>query len=173
MVKNKNYCRPSEDGKSYEYAPVVLPPKTSAPTEEEYNAAGWYYNGIEPPAPPEGKVVGNTTYVIDHDNNEVVAEYEYVDPPPPTLEDFDRAMEDHLRQEREDRGYTTREPDSYLTSQVPRWSQDAKDWVAHRDAVMEYALEILNAVAAGTMPPPTMEEFLAGLPRIEWTYNLE
>lgn len=67
----------------------------------------------------------------------------------PALADFDNAMESFLRQEREERGYTTREPDCYLTSQVARWAQDARDWVAHRDAVMEYALELINAVSAG------------------------
>lgn len=172
MVKNKEFCRPTEEGKSLEFAPIILPPKTSAPTEEEYNAANWFRNGIEPPNPPEGKVVSSTTYVVDADLNMVVAEYTYVDAPPPSLEEYDAAMEDYLRQEREERGYTTREPDSYLTSNVPRWAQDAKDWVAHRDAVMEYALELINEVSAGTREPPTMEEFLANMPKIEWSYEL-
>lgn len=91
--------------------------------------------------------------------------------PPPAIEDFDKAMEDHLVRERSERGYTTREPDSYLTSSVPRWKQDAEDWVAHRDAVMEYALELINAVQSGEREPPTMAEFIAGLPAIEWSYT--
>ena len=91
--------------------------------------------------------------------------------PPPALEDFDQAMEDHLVSERSERGYTTREPDSYLTSSDPRWKQDAEDWVAHRDAVMGYALELINAVKSGQREPPTMEEFVAGLPQITWTYE--
>jgi hypothetical protein len=82
-------------------------------------------------------------------------------------------MEEHLIRERSERGYTTREPDSYLTSSVPRWKQDAEDWVAHRDEVMEYALELINAVQSGEREPPTMEEFVAGLPRIVWTYGTE
>ena len=103
--------------------------------------------------------------------NAVVAVYPYEDAPPPTLDDFDMAMEQYLREEREARGYTTREPDSYLTSQVPRWAQDAKDWVAHRDDVMEYALELINEVGSGQREPPTMEEFLANMPKIQWTYT--
>ena len=97
--------------------------------------------------------------------------YALVADPPPTIEDFDAAMEAHLRTEREARGYTTREPDCYLTSQVPRWAQDARDWVAHRDAVMGYALALINAVERGECTPPTMAEFTAGLPRIEWTFT--
>ena len=100
----------------------------------------------------------------------ISAVYEYGDPPPPTLDDFDIAMEEHLRRERVARGYTTREPDSYLTSSNARWKQDAEDWVAHRDAVMEYALGLINAVEAGEAAIPTMEEFTAGLPEIEWSY---
>lgn len=89
--------------------------------------------------------------------------------PAPTLADFDATMEEHLTAEREARGYTTREPDAYANSSVPRWKQDAEDWVAHRDAVMTYALEIMNAVEAGTREPPTLDEFKAGLPHIEWS----
>ena len=93
--------------------------------------------------------------------------------PQPTLDDFDRAMENYLKREREDRGYTTREPDSYLDSSVPRWKQDAEDWVAHRDAVMLYGLELMNEVKSGQREPPTMAEFLAGLPKIVWTVSME
>ena len=46
-----------------------------------------------------------------------------------------------------------------------------RDWVAHRDAVMTYALEIMNEVKAGTRPAPTMDEFKAGLPQIVWSYT--
>lgn len=172
MSKNKEYCHPTDGGKSYELAPMLIFPKTSVPTEAEYNAAGWYWNGIQPPEPPEGKVVETTTYRVDTAQNMVVADYTYVDAPPPSLEEYDAAMEDFLRQEREERGYTTREPDSYLTSNVPRWAADARDWVNHRDAVMEYALDLINAVKRGERLPPTMEEFLGNMPKIEWSYNL-
>lgn len=172
MAKNQEYCRPVDGGKSYELAPMLIFPKTSVPTEAEYNAAGWYWNGIQPPEPPEGKVVETTTYRVDTAENMVVADYTYVDAPPPSLEEYDAAMEDFLRQEREERGYTTREPDSYLTSNVPRWAADARDWVNHRDAVMEYALDLINAVKRGERLPPTMEEFLGNMPKIEWSYNL-
>lgn len=173
MAKNKEYCRPVDGGKSYELAPMLIFPKTSVPTEAEYNAAGWYWNGIQPPEPPEGKVVETTTYRVDTAENMVVADYTYVDAPPPSLEEYDAAMEDFLRQEREERGYTTREPDSYLTSNVPRWAADARDWVNHRDAVMEYALNLINEVKEGKRLPPTMEEFLANMPKIHWSYELD
>lgn len=91
--------------------------------------------------------------------------------PPPTIAGFDDAMEAHLYDERAARGYTTREPDAYLNSSVPRWAQDARDWVAHRDAVMAYALTLMNQVEDGERDAPTMAEFRAGLPAIQWTYT--
>ena len=83
MAKNTKFCRPTEDGKALEYAPVIIPPKTSAPTEYEYNQAGWYRNAVQPPEIPEGKVVATVTYVYDELDNEVVAEYTYEDAPKP------------------------------------------------------------------------------------------
>lgn len=89
-----------------------------------------------------------------------------------TPDDYDNAMEDYLRQVRSERGYTTREPDDYFGSSVPRWAQDAKDWVAFRDAVMTYALGVINDYTA-TGNAPTLAEFKAGFPKIAWTYQEE
>ena len=91
-----------------------------------------------------------------------------VSEPPPTLADYDAAMEAHLKAEREARGYTLREPSDYAGSSVERWAQDAADWIAHRDAVMLYALDVLNHVEAGD-PAPTLDEFKNALPVIEWS----
>ena len=121
----------------------------------------------QPPDAPEGKVAVPDGYALE--GGEWIQQWRFEDAPAPTLEAFDFAMEEHLTAERMERGYTTREPDSYLTSSVPRWAQDARDWVAHRDAVMEYALGIMNAVKAGAREPPTVAEFKAGLPQIEWS----
>lgn len=127
------------------------------------------------PTPPEGKSAVPDGYEpADTPNGkEWRQKWRYEDAPPPTLADFDAAMEEHLRTEREARGYTTREPDAYSNSSVSRWKQDAEDWVAHRDAVMTYALTLMNEVEAGTRPVPTMDEFKAGLPVIEWHYTGE
>jgi hypothetical protein len=81
-------------------------------------------------------------------------------------------MEDYLRSVRSDRGYTTREPDDYFGSSNPRWAQDAKDWVAFRDAVMTYALEVINEYAK-TGNAPTLAEFKANFPKMVWTYQKE
>lgn len=92
-----------------------------------------------------------------------------VEPITHTVNDYDSAMEDYLRQVRSERGYTTREPDDYFGSSNPRWSQDAKDWVAFRDAVMTYGLKVQNEYTA-TGKAPTLMEFTAALPKITWNY---
>ena len=87
---------------------------------------------------------------------------------PPTLADYDAAMEAHLASARVARGYTTREPDCYINSSNPRWAQDAADWIAFRDAVMEYGLAVMNEYSA-MGKAPSLEEFKKGLPVIRWS----
>ena len=86
-----------------------------------------------------------------------------------SVEDYDAAMEDYIREVRIARGYTTREPDDYFGSSNPRWAQDAKDWVAFRDAVMTYALDIINTYTK-TGNAPTLAAFKAGFPKMVWSY---
>ena len=92
-----------------------------------------------------------------------------VEPITYSVEDYDAAMEDYLREVRYERGYTTREPDDYFGSSNPRWAQDAKDWVAFRDAVMTYALDIINTYTK-TGNAPTLAAFKAGFPKMVWSY---
>lgn len=87
---------------------------------------------------------------------------------PVMFADYDNAMEAHLDAEKAERGYTKREPSDYAGSSNPRWAQDAKDWIAHRDAVMAYGLEIENKAKRGETVP-TLDEFKAELPVIHWT----
>ena len=88
---------------------------------------------------------------------------------PVTFDDYDRAMEAHLDAEKAERGYTKREPSDYKDSSNPRWAQDAVDWIAHRDEVMAYGLEVENKAKRGE-PVPTLDEFKTALPRIVWTF---
>lgn len=91
-------------------------------------------------------------------------------PRPLTFADYDNAMEAHLDAEKAERGYTKREPSDYRGSSNPRWAQDAEDWIAHRDEVMAYGLEIENRAKRGE-PVPTLDEFKAALPDVEWTFT--
>lgn len=139
------------------------------PTPAQYVQAGYLPVVDEQPTCEEGYHAVATGW--ETRDGAIHRVYEAVQDPPPTLADFDAAMEAHLYEERAARGYTTREPDAYLNSSVPRWAQDARDWVAHRDAVMAYALTLMNQVDDGERDAPTMAEFNAGMPTIEWTYK--
>lgn len=121
---------------------------------------------VAQPEVPEGKKAVEDGYELI--NGEWRNIWRIEDAPLPSIAEYDAAMETHLSAEKAARGYTTREPDVYINSQVPRWASDARDWVAHRDAVMLYAIDVMNRVAAGE-PQPTLAEFKAGLPLIEWT----
>lgn len=85
-----------------------------------------------------------------------------------TKEDYDKAMEEHLLNERIARGYTLREPSDYKDDPYERFAQDAKDWIAHRSMVMVYGLQVQNDYEEGK-EIPTLEEFKERLPKIEWT----
>lgn len=142
------------------------------PTESDYAAIKAYPRSDESFAPP----------TVDEGYHAVADGYDLqegkwvklwkVEPITYTPDDYDQAMEDYLRQVRIARGYTTREPDDYFGSSNMRWAQDAKDWVAFRDAVMTYALNVINTYAK-TGNAPTLAEFKAGFPKIEWTYKYE
>jgi hypothetical protein len=150
------------------------------PTVEDY-AAMVDANGEPNPAFPRSEE-SFAPPAVDTEHRAVFDKYELqdgkwvkkwrIEPIVYTPDDYDRAMEDYIREVRVARGYTTREPDDYFGSSNPRWSQDAKDWVAFRDAVMTYALDVINTYAK-TGNAPTLAEFKAGFPRIVWTYQEE
>lgn len=103
--------------------------------------------------------------------------YEVITPPPPpesvyTYDDYNRALEDYLREVRVERGYTDREPTEYIDSKVPRWDSDGRDYRSFRDDVMLYALPILNEYKE-TGNAPTLAEFKAGFPKMVWSYTEE
>ena len=141
------------------------------PTAEQYEAAGYLPVVDERPSQPAPNGYHYEAQGWVELGGVIHRVYAAIQDPAPTLADYDAAMEAHLYEERAARGYTTREPDAYLNSFVPRWAQDARDWVAHRDAVMGYALALMNAVDDGERDAPTMAEFKAGLPVISWTYT--
>ena len=84
------------------------------PSDDDYKQMGYVpvHDGFPGEAPPAGKHYEYDCW--EASDEEVVHRYVLVDDPSPTLDDYDIAMERHLRQEREERGYTTREPDSYF-----------------------------------------------------------
>ncbi|OYW63290.1 MAG: hypothetical protein B7Z40_15350 [Bosea sp. 12-68-7] len=57
---------------------------------------------------------------------------------------------------------------TYVNSTVPAWAAEALAFVAWRDAVWIYAVGALDSVLGGHRAAPSVEEFLAELPAMEW-----
>ncbi|WP_266076825.1 hypothetical protein [Brucella intermedia] len=57
---------------------------------------------------------------------------------------------------------------SYVSSTVPGWFLDAQAFVAWRDSVWLYAFAELDKVQSGERERPSIEDFLAELPVLEW-----
>lgn len=94
-------------------------------------------------------------------------------PPAPTPEEIIRGYEDavqaHLDATAQSRDYdNTYTCLSYLSSTDEVWYRESHAFNAWRDQVWRKCHEILNAVMAGTLPPPTVEELIAQLPEIDW-----
>ena len=90
------------------------------PTAVEYLTMGWKRIVDKPDKTDAGYHVEPRGWTEDEDK--LVRQYVAVKDLPPTVADFDASMEQHLRAEREARGYTTREPDAYLESTNERWA---------------------------------------------------
>ena len=105
-------------------------------------------------------------------------EWEALHPPPPPPEptpadliaEYDAALEARIDDALRARGYTKREPSDYAGSVVPRYRQDAIDYELCRDRIMCAGYDMLNEYQQ-TGRIPSMEEFLAALPRIHWTID--
>jgi hypothetical protein len=56
----------------------------------------------------------------------------------------------------------------YAVSTNPQWQAEAQAFIAWRDAALNYMFSRLAAFEAGSIEPPSVEDFIAGLPAIEW-----
>lgn len=144
----------------------------SNPTAEQYAKIGAYPRDDASFAPPDC----DEGFHAVHDGYDVVdgkwTRKWRVEPITYTVDDYNRALEDYIRSVRVKRGYDEREPTSYLKSRNPRWQRDAEDWVEFVDTIMLYALPILNEYKA-TGNAPSLKDFKAGFPKMEWTITEE
>lgn len=89
-------------------------------------------------------------------------------PPPLTQDDYVAAIEAHVDATAKARAYGGAVLlASYVSSTIPQWQAEAVAFVAWRDAVWVSAYATLAAVQGGATPP-TIEQFIAGLPPITW-----
>lgn len=90
-------------------------------------------------------------------------------PEPPTVAEYQAAIEAYVDATAVARQYRDAiSLASYANSTVPGWATEAGIFVAWRDAVWQYAYGQLELVQAGSRDVPTVAEFIAELPAIEW-----
>lgn len=158
----RNWGRLNDDGELV-LMPVIF--ADGVPGDDEKRARGYKPVDWSMPRPGPGMYILSMRWEQDSDHIyrvPVLVERQ------PTVDDYNRAVEMHLASERIDRGYDTREPSLYVNSSVPRWRQDAVDWIEHVDKVMLYALDVMNHwKETGEVVP--LDEFKECLPRISWS----
>jgi len=85
------------------------------------------------------------------------------------LSSFRAAVQTHLDAKAQERQYDNAFTlASYVTSTNAAWAAEAQSFVAWRDQVWAYALGELDKVQAGERGVPTVEAFIAELPRFAW-----
>lgn len=112
---------------------------TEIEVEKAWNGS-WYLPGMAP-VPPEKEVINV----------------------------YENAVQAHLDATAQSRDYdNTYTCLSYLSSTDETWNREANIFNAWRDAVWRKCHEVLNAVMAGEIAPPTVDELIAQLPTINW-----
>lgn len=91
-------------------------------------------------------------------------------PPPPLTEaDYGAAVQSHIEQTAKARGYVDAVTcASYSASTVPQWRSDSAAFIAWRDDVWTYVFAQLAAVRSGGRPVPSLADFIAELPGMNW-----
>lgn len=135
-----------------------------APDEETPGAAlpGWHVAAAfrAPAAPPEAWAA---LEIDPPDAMPVLGR-----PAPPTLADYEKAIQAHVDAMAGQRGYDGGVScASYAASTVPGFAAEAAAFIAWRDQVWLEVFERLAEVQVGA-PPPSIPALIAGLPVIGW-----
>lgn len=87
----------------------------------------------------------------------------------PEIGEYQAAIEAHVDAVARERGYSSAVScASYVSSTNAIWQEEAEAFIAWRDAAWAYAFAELASVQAGNRAVPTIADFIAELPAIEW-----
>nr|WP_250811697.1 hypothetical protein [Neorhizobium tomejilense] len=82
---------------------------------------------------------------------------------------YKSAFDSHLDQVAQAKQYDSRLTIvAYLSSTNPQWAGEAETFIAWRDAALTHMFQQLAAVEAGEIAPPTIGDFIGGIPPILW-----
>lgn len=112
---------------------------------------------------PEGRLGG---YADEIGAYQVTRTWSIVEP---QIGEYQAAIEAHVDAVARERGYSSAVScASYVSSTNPLWQAEAGTFIAWRDAAWVYAFAELASVQSGNRAVPTVDEFIAELPVIEW-----
>ena len=75
----------------------------------------------------------------------------------------------HLNQRAQERDYDSATScASYVNSTNLQWAAESVAFVAWRDNCYEYSYDYLAQAQSGQIPNPNIEDFISGLPVMEW-----
>lgn len=107
--------------------------------------------------------------VISDMTPEEIAELEAISAPPPTITDYEKAIQNLVDSTAMERLFVDGVSlASYVASTKPKWAAEAHAFVAWRDYVWTYAYGELAKVQAGHRPQPTVEQFITEITPIAW-----
>lgn len=87
----------------------------------------------------------------------------------PEIGEYQAAIEAHVDAVARAKGYSSAVScASYVNSANTVWQAEAEAFIAWRDATWVYAFAELASVQSGNRAVPTVDEFIAELPVIEW-----
>lgn len=87
----------------------------------------------------------------------------------PTIDDYRAAIEEHVDIVAAERDYSGAVSiATYVSSTNSEWATEAQAFIAWRDAVWAYAFTELAKVMGGQRAQPTVADFIAELPVMEW-----
>jgi len=101
--------------------------------------------------------------------NGVLISERVIDVPPPTREEYGRAVEAHVDAIARSRGYANAAAMvTYETSTVPQFAAEAQAFKVWRDSVWIAVAGVEAAVLGGQRSPPSIPDLIAELPQIVW-----
>lgn len=138
-----------------------------SPAQDGWALRGYELHTIRPadPVPAGYRVVSSSVQIV----NGLPKWVDVVEAVPVTIDDYKAAFDNHLDTVAQSKGYDNRMTiATYTESTNPIWASEAAAFVAWRDAALASMFGQFAAVQGGGNAP-TVEEFLTGLPTIQWS----
>lgn len=150
-------------------------PQRYATIDAGGRATGFYSDDVHELVPPDAVAVDEDSYLAwikdtrtQRWDGGALVSCDPPAPPPPALTDYQRAIEALVDATARERSYSSAVScASYVASTNAAWRAEAEAFVAWRDAVYTAAFAALAAVDGGA-PAPSIADFIAALPVIEW-----